>query len=748
MDNLLTRLKRQLPLVILTLLVTTFFLLHTADAFKWRFITQLENFLYDSRVVLTMPGGIDPRIVIVDIDEKSLAEIGRWPWGRDQVARLVGQLFDNYEIQILGFDIVFSEPDSSSGLEMLDKLGRTSLSNVDEFLVTVDEMREQLDYDLVFRNSLLQRDVVLGYYFQLQGDEESARKNGILPLPVLSSEDFTGTNKVLAREAPGYSANLPRLQAVAGGGGHFNPWVDDDGVVRRVPLLIEFESNYYESLAMAMARKVLEVDKVVPVFEEALGNSGYPALEWLRLGANKLPVDQNVQALVPYRGRFRSFNYVSASDVINNRLDKDVLKEAIVLVGTTAPGLFDLRSVPVGKAYAGVEVHANLLAGMLDGTIKKKPAYTLGAEFILLLVLGLFLATCLPLLSPIAASLTTLVLLIALTLGNFAFWQFANLVMPLASTILMILIVFLLNMSYGFFIERRGKKQIASMFGQYVPPELVDEMSDNPEVVSFDAENRQLTVLFSDVRGFTTLSESLSPGDLSLLMNEYLTAMTKIIHENRGTIDKYMGDAVMAFWGAPIRDEDHARHALETGMAMLERLNAIQDDFKARGWPEIKIGVGLNSGMMSVGDMGSEFRRAYTVLGDAVNLGSRLEGLTKNYGVEIIVGEATKDLVEDYTYRELDVVRVKGKDEPVTIYEPIAPKAEISKEEAKELSLHKETLKLYRAQDWDRAEMQFLNLQKVSPDRLLYQIYVDRIMQYRQSPPPENWDGVFTHTSK
>ena len=369
-------------------------------------------------------------------------------------------------------------------------------------------------------------------------------------------------------------------------------------------------------------------------------------------------------------------------------------------------------------------------------------------EFLLLLMVGLGLSVFLPLLSAIWASVTTIAVMIFVSLLNYSLWQSTNMVMPLASSILMILIIFITNMSYGFFVERRGKRQIANMFGQYVPPQLVDEMSDNPALVSFEAENRELTVLFSDVRGFTTLSESLSPGDLSLLMNEYLTAMTRIIHENRGTIDKYMGDAVMAFWGAPIHDEDHALHAMQTGIAMLERLNAIQDDFKERGWPEIKIGVGLNSGMMSVGDMGSKFRRAYTVLGDAVNLGSRLEGLTKNYGVEIIAGEATRDLLKDYTYRELDLVRVKGKEEPVAIFEPLAPSIEVSSEELGELGLHEDTLALYRAQEWDRAETQFTELKMLSPERLLYQIYLERIAEYRKTPPGITWDGVFTHITK
>ena len=748
MENFFHRIKRQLPLVMLTLVITSVFLFYTSGAFKWRFVEQLENIFYDARIKLTMPGGVDKRIVIVDIDEKSLAEIGRWPWGRDRVAKMVDELFEYYQIRLLGFDVVFSEPDDSSGLNILDKLARDELEGFYEFQERIDELRDQLDYDLIFRNSLANRQVVLGYYFQLLASEDVARKNGLLPIPVLNKKVFSAKNKVLARIAPGYSANLPKLQAVALGGGHFNPWIDIDGVVRRVPMLVEYEEQYYESLAMAMARRILDVDSIEPVFGEAFGETGYPALEWIRLGNHKIPVDKNIQALVPYRGRQGSFQYVSASDVIQGRVDKEILKDAIVLVGTTAPGLFDLRAVPVEKQYAGVEIHANLLAGILDGSIMKKPAYTQGAEFILLLLIGLSLALFLPMLSAVWAGVCTFALIFVVTLFNYSLWRFVDLVMPLSSSILMILIIFLTNMSYGFFVERRGKRQIANMFGQYVPPELVDEMSEDPDLVSFEAVNRELTVLFSDIRSFTTISEHLSPGDLSQLMNEYLTAMTKIIHENHGTIDKYMGDAVMAFWGAPIHDKDHARHAMETGISMLERLNAIQDDFKARGWPEIRIGVGLNSGMMSVGDMGSQFRRAYTVIGDSVNLGSRLEGLTKNYGVEIIVGEATRVLLKDYTYRELDVVRVKGKDEPVAIYEPLAPTEEVSREELKELGLHRQAMKLYRAQDWDMAEIQFLNLQKLSPDRSLYQLYIERIAQHRQTPPGENWDGVFTHTSK
>jgi len=409
--------------------------------------------------------------------------------------------------------------------------------------------------------------------------------------------------------------------------------------------------------------------------------------------------------------------------------------------------MVDLRNTPVQEEFPGVEIHANLISGILDQRLMSKPAYMIGIEFVQLLIVGVTLSLVLPFLSPLFATLTTVTMLGLILLVNYLFWD-ANLVAPLATTVVMVLIIFLMNMSYGFFVERRGKKQLSNLFGQYVPPELVNEMNIDPVTYTQGAQSRQLSVLFSDVRSFTTISEGMDPEELSELMNEYLTPMTKIIHENRGTIDKYMGDAIMAFWGAPVDDADHARHALEAGLFMLERLNGIQDEFKAKGWPEIRIGVGINTGNMSVGDMGSEFRMAYTVLGDAVNLGSRLEGLTKEYGVEIIVSETTKDAVPDYVYRELDVVRVKGKDEPIAIYEPLAPNEEVSDEEFRELVLHEQAFKNFRSQNWDMAEQQFRELAEMSPARKLYPLYLGRVEIFRNEPPGEDWDGVYTHITK
>ncbi|MEY4099254.1 MAG: hypothetical protein RL300_425, partial [Pseudomonadota bacterium] len=279
-------------------------------------------------------------------------------------------------------------------------------------------------------------------------------------------------------------------------------------------------------------------------------------------------------------------------------------------------------------------------------------------------------------------------------------------------------------------------------------PELVDEMAKDPGAYSLEGSSRDMTVLFSDVRGFTTISEGLDPRQLTQLMNEFLTPMTHVIHHHRGTIDKYMGDAIMAFWGAPVEDPDHARHALLAAMEMVTKLDSLQDHFKSKGWPPIKIGVGLNTGDMTVGNMGSEFRLAYTVMGDAVNLGSRLESLTKNYGVTLIVSEFTSARVPDFAYRELDCVRVKGKDKPVKILEPIGPEHELKADERDELALYNLALGLYRAQQWGQAREAFARLHLLTPTRALYPMYLERITHFEQTPPAADWDGTYTFLTK
>ena len=483
---------------------------------------------------------------------------------------------------------------------------------------------------------------------------------------------------------------------------------------------------------------------------DKIWSKNYAGLEWLEVGPLKIPVDEAVTALIPYRGKQKSYKYLSAVDVMNERADVADLKGKIVLVGTTAPGLLDLRATPVEAVYPGVEVHANMISGMLDRNIKQKPPYVVGAEVVLLLLAGSAMALLLPLLNPLKSLLVTVAVLFAVVFGNLIMFHYGNLVLPLASGLALIALLFALNMSYGYFVEARGKNQITGLFGQYVPPELVDEMARNPAEFNMAPRAEELTVLFSDVRGFTTISESLSPEDLSVYINDYLTTMSLVIREgHRGTLDKYIGDAIMAFWGAPVRDPAHAKHALLAAMDMQKTAKTLNEKFKAKGWPMFKIGVGVNSGVMRVGDMGSQIRRAYTVMGDAVNLGSRLEGITKEYGADIVAGEGTRNAVSEIVFRELDRVRVKGKDEAVAIFEPIGMQGQVEKSKLDEIKLYAQFLRLYRAQDWDQAELQLFNLQKMVPENALYShTFVERISYLRANPPGTDWDGAFTFTTK
>jgi len=732
--------------ILLSLLLVVPFLLHATGAVRFGFLDQLENLAYDARLNLTLPHTVDPRVVIVDIDEASLSQIGRWPWPRDVLAKIVNRLFDDYHVRALGFDVVFAEHDDSSGLKVLRNLAEGPLADDAEFRQQLQLLTPRLDRDRVFARALDGRNVVLGYFFRKEVDNGDAT-TGALPRPVATATP-AGEPQALPLSSPqGYGANLDVLQESAAGAGFFdNPLVSRDGVFRRVPLVQRYHGHLYELLALATARAALGWPPVK--LEVAQEGNDYRAVEAVHVGKRRIPVDRHGAVLVPYRGPQGSFPYVSAKDVLNGTADPDVLRDRIVLMGATAAGLLDLRSTPVQNIYPGVEVHANVISGILDQRIKQRPAYLIGYEFVLLAVIGLLMTFALPLLSPVWLSTATLGIVTTVIAGNMAAWSFGDLVLPVASPLVLAGCLFVFHVAWGFFIQTRGKRQLARLFGQYIPPELVDEMDRDPEEISLAGESREMTVLFSDVRGFTSISENLEPSELTRLMNAFLTPMTRVIHHHRGTIDKYMGDAIMAFWGAPLDDTDHARHALYAAREMVATLDELKPEFERNGWPPLAIGVGLNTGVMNVGNMGSEFRMAYTAMGDAVNLGSRLEGLTRTYGVQMIVSEATKHAVPEYQYREIDVVRVKGKDRPVAIFEPIALVDEVDRTMRQVLRRYHGALERYRTCDWDGAERELFSLAREYPDEPLYAMYLDRIMYFRNNPPPDDWDGVFTHSLK
>ena len=742
--------KKHALLFALGLSLVLLFLGDAAKFYRLGFVQFLDAKLYDYRLRLTLPGKTDDRIVILDIDEKSLKEDGRWPWGRDKMAALMDQLFDHYGVTVVGFDVVFAEKDNSSGLKVLQDLGQNQFKDMAQFQSVLARIKPHLEYDRQFADKIRQRNVVLGYYFSNSERGSAKSISGVLPEPVFPAGTFKG-RPISFMRWDSYGANLPELQASAVTAGHFNPVVDFDGVVRRVPMIVEYDGAYYESLSLAVVRAALGMPKLSPGYATGK-DKNYGGLEWLTLetsqGNLRIPVDAEVSALVPYRGERGTFPYISVSDVLHGRTPLNDLQHKIVLVGTSAPGLMDMRSTPVGEVYPGVEVHANMISGILNQDVKQSPPYVLGANVVILLVIGLTLVALLPLLSPIYGTLLSGGMLLADVLANGMLWEYGNMALPLAGGLLMILALFALNMTYGYFTTERTKRQITSLFGQYVPSEVVDEMSKNPEQVSMEGESREMTILFSDVRGFTTISEGLDPRELSLLMNEFLTPLSQVVYSHRGTIDKYMGDCIMAFWGAPLPDAKHAYHAVLSGLEMQRTLSALQPHFKERGWPPIRIGVGINSGRVSVGNMGSEVRVAYTVMGDAVNLASRLEGITKEYGAGVLVGEVTKDEAPEFVYRELDLVRVKGKDKPVAIFEPLGLTGEVDQAVLEEAKLFHQALRMYRKQEWDKVELQLFNLLKLAPQSKLYEVYTERVNYYRNNPPGENWDGVFVFKTK
>jgi adenylate cyclase len=741
------------PRIAVTLIPLIFALLHASAILPIHVFERLDDIIYDARLRATMPQSIDNRIAIIDIDEKSLAELGRWPWGRNRMATLVDELFDRQQIAILGFDVVFAEPDDSSGLKRLRQLANNELRDQTGFTEKLSQLQGSLDYDAAFAKSIEKRPVVMGYYLTSDRD---GRTSGALPAPVMQREALQG-RPIKFTSWSGYGSNIEALAKAAPMAGFFNSITDLDGVVRSIPLIAEHKGQYYESLSLGMFRLLIGLPKVEPGFpQERIIARNYPGLESILLRQSDkslaVPVDHRVAALIPFRGAGNStggsFQYFSAADLVAQRIAPGTLKDKIILFGATAPGLLDLRVTPVGETYPGVEVHANMISGLLDGRLFVRPDYAVGFEVVILTIAGLILAFALPLLSAPKAVALSLAIVGSLIGLNFWLYLGFGLVLPLAAALLMALNAFALNMSYGYFVESKSKRQIANMFAAYVPPELVDEMVKDPDSYSMKAVNKELTVMFCDMRGFTNLSEKMEPTALQGLLNHLFSRLTEIIQANRGTTDKYMGDCVMAFWGAPVDTPNHAQLAVKAALEMCQAVRKINEEHRVKGIPEIGVGIGLNTGTMCVGNMGSDIRRSYTVIGDAVNLGSRLEGLSKNYGIEIVVSESTRKLATGYAWQELDKVRVKGKEQAITIYWPVSAADDLPKEQVDELKTWAMLLKAYRSQDWDQCDVQMLNMQRLNAKKFLYQLYSDRVASMRMLPIDPTWDGATNFDSK
>lgn len=726
----------------LVALLLLLFVGHAAEWMRVGLLSQFESFAYDTQVRADATGERDRRVVIVDIDENSIARIGQWPWARTELAAMVESLYSRYGVFTVGFDMVFAEPGRGVGHEWMAALRAAGLRDNPLLAEPLQALETGFSGDQRFAEALGKGRSVMGFIFK--GALDSPLPIGVLPQTDLAE---ARTWPAASYRATSYTGNIPILQEGLRGGFFNNPALDQDGVFRRVTLLQQFEGRYYPSLALELLREATGR----PEIEVDYGGLVPDPLNIVALNIGdqlRVPVDESLSALVPYRGPGGTFAMVPAADVIDGTADASLLRDAIVMVGTTAPGLKDLRNTPVDVTFPGVEVHANLISGILDGRIKQRVPYRLGILVVQLLIIAALMHLWFPRLPPLGGTLLAAGIGVVLVLMARYAWVGHNFVMPLGVPLAFLAANVLLQVTWSYFIVARARRTISDAFGQYVPPTIVNEIAEDPALMQEAAENRELTVLFSDVRDFTSISEGLSPEALSQLMNAFLTPLTRVIHEQRGTIDKYMGDAIMAFWGAPLPDADHRRHALEAALEMQKRIQTISDEFEQRGWPRLAMGIGLNTGPMSVGNMGSEFRRAYTVLGDAVNTGSRLEGLTKAYGVHVICADSTRAGMDEWVFRELDKVRVKGKSEPVAIFEPLGPREGLAVELRKELAEYRKALMAYREQHWVEAEKAFHGLQARQPQRKLYGIYLERIRHFRAHPPGADWDGVFTHTDK
>lgn len=704
-------------------------------------LARLDELIYDWRFQWLTPKRPESAVpvIVVDVDEQSLKQEGRWPWSRARVAELVTAL-ERQGVRLIGFDVVFSEPEANPADALL-KAGHLSAGARAE----LEAARSSFDNDARLAR-VVPAHTVLGYFLHADGV-----RSGQLPQPLLDlGADEAEGWRVLT--LPDYTGNLPVLMDSALSGGFVSTLPDRDGVIRRSPLVLMNGNRIYSALSLELARIYLKAPftELRPV----KCRGGQTCVESIRVGDRLIRTDEHGMALVPYKGRRGSFTYVSATSVLRGQVPAGVLNGAIVLVGTSALGLADLRTTPLETQYPGVEVHANLLEAILQSApghdyFHFSPDWEPGATFFLLLVSGLLLAFMLPRLEPGHMLVVVALWFSVLFIGNFSLWKFARFDLPMAALLVMGVLIASFNIFFGFLRATRQKREIKAMFGQYVPPDHVEQMLASPEAVSLEGESREMTVLFSDVRDFTTLSEGLSAQELKQLLNRYFTPITQIIFDHHGTIDKYVGDMVMAFWNAPLSDPAHARHAIAAALAMQQKVEELKQDFTASGLPEINIGVGINTGLMNVGDMGSEFRRAYTVLGDSVNLASRLESITKFYGVKVLVGEATREQVPEYLYRCVDRLIVKGKREPITVYEPVCLAEDASESRRGRIEKYNEAVGYYFARQWDVADAALRELAAQDPERRLYRIFIDRIEELRQHPDlTTRWTGVYEHKSK
>ena len=686
----------------------------------------------------------DSPVRIVDIDNDSLKQLGQWPWPRSVDAELVDKL-RGAGAAIVAFDIVFSEPDRTSPKLLLDGLRKQGEVNPE----TVQLLSSLPDPDAQLAAAIKAVPTVAGFILADQG--ENAK-------PIAkASYAFAGDQPLRFVETRAAAiTDLPELQQAAVGNGFLNRYVDWDDIVRRAPLVMRFGDKPVFSLVAEILR-VRAGPRGRTYVGKAAGANGETAfgqhtgLNNLRIGEIVIPTDPAGRVWLYFAPHDPS-RYISAAKILSGDFDPALVKDRIVLIGTSASGIVnDVQSTPLASHIPGVEIHAQLIDQILQGVYLARPDWATGAELIFAMIVSLVLIIALPRIGALASGLVgVLGIAVAIAASWLAFRDFRLLLDPVYPTTVVALVYFTSSVLVYLRTEMRHQ-EIRGQFSRYMSPHYVDVLAKNPEKLVLGGEARNLTVMFCDIRGFTTLSEGLTPHELTHLMNSFTSPMTDAIAESGGTIDKYIGDCIMAFWNAPLDDPDHARHAVAAARDIRHKLvelnRGLKQEAEAAGKPyhELRVGIGLNTGECVVGNFGSERRFNYSLLGDPVNLASRLEGLCKLYTVDLVIGEETAKLLDEPALIELDLVAVKGKSQAVKVF-TLPPEGD----EAAYKSPHAELIAAYRQQDWKAAlgALGKAPLSTVSYLAPLYTLYRHRIAHFQAEAPPANWDGVYTAEEK
>lgn len=727
-----------------TLMIASCVLWHGFGYEKPTLLAAIDNRIFDQMFRLRGPMPDTGSVVIVDIDEKSLKIHGQWPWPRNRVAQLVQSIHDA-GARVTGFDIVFAERDRTTPAVFFSRyptlLEEPQLQKMADRLT----MDPALDHDIILGDEIAKGKVVAGYAFLFHTDQ--IKNDAERPFPsirIRTDPSDTPFQDLALKQACRPVVNIPEI-ATASTEGFFNVFPDPSGTVRKVPLFIALDRIPYPSLALEMMRLSQDVDQAT-LHVSRMGTLRPRPLLGISLGPAFIPTDATGQLTINYRGPAHSFPYLSAADIMDGS-DPERLTGKQVLIGSSAAGIMDFVATPFSPIFPGVEVHATVIDNLIQNDPMVHENYTeIGLTYVVIAVGGLVMTLALAYLPPLAGGLSALCLLFFVVTGDYLFFfkrhQLVGLSYPLLALIALLLTVTLTNYLH----EGKRRLFIKNAFSHYVSPSIIMTLVKDPRRLSLTVEKKHVTIFFSDIRGFTALAESLVPEQIGTFMNEYLTVLSDIIMNHRGMVDKYIGDAVMAVWGTPLSDPHHAENAVTAALEISEALKHFSKKWEAMGHT-IRTGMGINTGIVSAGNFGSTRRFDYTVLGDHVNLASRLEGLNKIYGAEIIISHHTRKALGELFYcRYLDTVCVMGKKEAVALYEPLC-KGRPAPHVKEETERFARAICHYRNREFRKARSALERLYGRTPDPL-YALYLRRTQAFLRRPPDPDWQGVHLITTK